>query len=142
MTFDVTRPSRAQGEREQSPLPAEVLLVEDDELVRFALRRLLVGSRRACLATASVEEAQRVLAVHPPSLVLTDYNLRGHWTGIDLLGWMRRQPRLSNIPAVLMTGDDPELVRDRLVGAGLANVGLIAKPFEARELIDSLERAR
>jgi hypothetical protein len=41
-----------------------------------------------------------------------------------------------------MTGDDVELVRERLAAAGLGNVEVIAKPFEPRELIDSLDRAR
>ncbi len=140
MTIDVMRPSRV--ERAENPRLSEVLLVEDDELVRFALRRVLVASHRACLATASVEEAQRVLAVHLPSLVLTDYNLTGHWTGIDLLLWMRRQVRLRDIPAILMTGDDLRVIRERLSAAGLEEVEVIAKPFEPRELIDSLDRAR
>jgi CheY-like chemotaxis protein len=140
MTFDVMKPSRvARAEATHQP---EVLLVEDDELVRFALRRVLVASHRSCLSTASVEEAQQLLAVHLPSMVLTDYNLTGHWTGIDLLLWMRRHARLRNIPALLMTGDDVELVRERLAAAGLGNVEVIAKPFEPRELIDSLDRAR
>ena len=121
--------------------PADVLLVEDDELVRYAVRRLLVADRRPCAAIASVEEAQQLLAVHEPSLVLTDYNLAGRWTGIDLLAWMRRSPRLRAIPAVLMTGDDPEEVRDRLEVAGLADVAVIAKPFEPGDLIDVVRRA-
>jgi two-component system response regulator HydG len=121
--------------------PSDVLLVEDDELVRYAVRRLLVGSHRPCVATSSVEEAQQVLAAHAPSLVLTDYNLTGHWSGVDLLAWMRRSARLRNIPAVLMTGDDPQEVRERLAAAGLADVEVIAKPFEPAELFEKLSRA-
>ena len=121
---------------------SDVLLVEDDELVRYALRRLLLGARRPCLAAASVGEAQQLLAGHEPSLVLTDYNLGGRWTGIDLLVWMRRSARLRSIPTVLMTGDDPVEIRARLVAAGLGDVELIAKPFEAPELIELLARLR
>ncbi|HVV50512.1 MAG TPA: response regulator [Polyangia bacterium] len=121
--------------------PSDVLLVEDDDLVRYAVRRLLVAAHRSCAAAASVEEAQQLLAVHAPSLVLTDYNLAGRWTGIDLLAWMRRSPRLRGIPAVLMTGDDPESVRDALAAAGLADVEVVAKPFEPPELIAAVSRA-
>jgi CheY-like chemotaxis protein len=140
MAFDVMRPSRA--ERAGNPRLSEVLLVEDDELVRFALRRVLVASHRSCLSTGSVEEAQQILAVHRPAVLLTDYNLAGRWTGIDLLLWMRRHARLRTVPAVLMTGDDLETVRGRLVAAGLGDVEAIAKPFEPRELIGTLDRAR
>ncbi|HEY6474991.1 MAG TPA: response regulator [Polyangia bacterium] len=135
----MTNPS--QVEAAAGGRPSEVLLVEDDDLVRFALRRVLAAGHRACLSTASVEEAQQLLAVHLPSLVLTDYNLTGHWTGIDLLLWMRRHARLRDIPAVLMTGGDLELVRARLAAAGLADVEAIAKPFEPRDLIAALARA-
>jgi CheY-like chemotaxis protein len=120
---------------------SDVLLVEDDELVRYALRRLLVGCHRPCLATASVEEAQQLLAGHEPSLVLTDYNLGGRWTGIDLLIWMRRSARLRDIPTLLMTGDDPMEIRARLAAAGLEGVEVIAKPFEAAELIELIARS-
>jgi CheY-like chemotaxis protein len=121
--------------------PSDVLLVEDDDLVRYALRRLLVSNHRPCLATGSVEEAQQLLAAHEPSLVLTDYNLGGHWTGIDLLAWMRRSPRLQGIPMVLMTGDDPEEIRQRMAAEGLGGVALIAKPFEPAELMETISRA-
>jgi CheY-like chemotaxis protein len=121
--------------------PPDVLLVEDDDLVRYALRRLLTGCHRLCLATSSVEEAQQLLAGHQPSLVLTDYNLGGRWTGIDLLVWMRGSARLREVPTVLMTGEDPEEVRGRLAAAGLGNVEILAKPFEAPELIEMLARS-
>jgi CheY-like chemotaxis protein len=122
--------------------PSDVLLVEDDELVRYALRRLLAGCHRPCLATSSVEEAQQLLVGHQPSLVLTDYNLGGRWTGIDLLVWMRRSARLREIPMLLMTGDDPREIRARLATAGLGDVEVIAKPFEATELIEMLAQLR
>ena len=121
---------------------SDVLLVEDDELVRYALRRLLIACHRPCLATSSVEEAQQLLAGHEPSLVLTDYNLGGRWTGIDLLVWIRRTARLREIPMLLMTGDDPMEIRNRLAAAGIGDVEVIAKPFEAAELVAMLARLR
>ncbi len=133
--------ARAEPESSRGGRARDVLLVEDDELVRYALRRLLVGCHRPCFATSSVEEAQQLLAGHQPSLVLTDYNLGGRWTGIDLLVWMRRSPRLREIPTVLMTGDDPEEIRDRLAAVGLEGVAVIAKPFEAEELVGKLSAA-
>ena len=134
--------ARAEAESSRGGSARDVLLVEDDELVRYALRRLLVRCHRPCFATSSVEEAQQLLAGHQPSLVLTDYNLGGRWTGIDLLLWMRRSARLRKIPTVLMTGDDPEEIRGRLAAAGLGDVEVIAKPFEPGELIAKLDRAR
>lgn len=139
MTISLT--TRSESETFRGRQPPEVLLVEDDELVRYAVRRLLVARQHPCAAAASVEEAQQLLAVHAPSLVLTDYNLAGRWSGIDLLAWMRRIPRLREIPAVLMTGDAPEEIRERLAVAGLGHVEIVAKPFEPGDLFDALGRA-
>ena len=133
--------ARARAERSPAGSARDVLLVEDDELVRYALRRLLTGCQRPCLPTSSVEEAQQLLAGHQPSLVLTDYNLGGRWTGIDLLAWMRRSPRLQGIPTVLMTGDDPEEIGARLAAAGLEGIVVLAKPFEAEELMEKIRAA-
>ena len=139
MTISLT--TRSETGTLRGRQPSDVLLVEDDELVRYAVRRLLVAKHHPCAAAASVEEAQQVLAAHAPSLVLTDYNLAGRWSGIDLLAWMRHSPRLREIPAVLMTGDAPDEIRGRLAAAGLGHVELIAKPFEPGDLFDALRRA-
>jgi len=118
----------------------DLLLVEDDDLVRFALKRVLSSRERPCVATASVEDAQQLLALHQPAVVVTDHNLAGRRNGIDLLIWMRRSPRLRDVPALLMTGDDPQLIRSRLAAAGLSDIDVLAKPFDAEELLARLSR--
>jgi CheY-like chemotaxis protein len=139
MTLDVTKRSGI-GIAEPARR-SDVLLVEDDDLVRFALRRLLATNHRPSVAISSVEEAQQVLAIHRPAVVLTDYHLGGHWNGIDLILWMHRQPWLRGLPVVLMTGDDLQEVRGRLSAAGLDQVEVIAKPFEPADLVAALGRA-
>lgn len=120
--------------------PRHVLLVEDDDLVRHALKRLLVSDGRGCVAAASVEAAQQMLVVHEPALVLTDLNLGGRQNGIDLLVWMRSSARLRDVPVVLMTADDLVETRRRLDDAGLADVDTLSKPFERGALSDLLAR--
>jgi CheY-like chemotaxis protein len=117
-----------------------VLVVEDDDLVRHALKRLLGSDGRVCIAAPSVEDAQQLLAVHEPALVITDLNLGGRQSGIDLLIWMRRSPRLREVPVVLMTADDPDETRRRLDEAGLADVDALSKPLERRAVANLLAR--
>ncbi|HSY38806.1 MAG TPA: response regulator [Polyangia bacterium] len=107
----------------------DVLLVEDDDLVRYGLKRLLTSSGRVCVAVASAEEAQQLLALHAPAFVITDFNLSGRWSGIDLLLWMWRSPRLHAVPMVLMTGADPAKAQLLLEAVGLGHIGVLAKPF-------------
>jgi CheY-like chemotaxis protein len=118
----------------------DVLLVEDDDLVRYGLKRLLTSGGRVCVAVASAEEAQQLLAVHEPALVITDFNLSGRWNGIDLLLWIWRSPRLHDVPMLLMTGDHPAETRFLLDAVGLAHVDVLCKPFEAGELKEALSR--
>jgi CheY-like chemotaxis protein len=120
----------------------DVLVVDDDDFVRHALKRLLVTDGRECVAAASVEGAQQLLALHAPALVITDLNLGGRLNGIDLIVWMRRSPRLAGVPALLMTADDPDETRARLDDAGLGDVELLVKPFERGALTRLLGRVR
>jgi CheY-like chemotaxis protein len=116
----------------------DVLLVESDDLIRHALRWLLSSDRRECVAVASAEEAQQLLAAHEPALVVTDLNLAGRWSGIDLLAWMWRSSRLRDVPMLLMTGDNPDGARLRLSAAGLDHVEILPKPFERVQLKERL----
>jgi two-component system sensor histidine kinase and response regulator WspE len=114
-------------------------VVEDDDFVRHALKRLLNSDGRACIAAATVEAAQQFLTLqeHEPAFVITDLNLGGRLDGIDLITWMRRSPRLATVPVLLMTGDDRDEVRRRLDAAGLGDVDILSKPFE-RDAFEAL----
>lgn len=117
----------------------DVLLVEDDDLVRYGLQRLLASDGRVCVAVAAAEAAQQLLALAAPAFVITDFNLSGRWSGIDLLLWMWRSPRLHAIPVVLMTGADPAKAQLLLEAVGLGHIGVLAKPFEGSELWRALD---
>jgi CheY-like chemotaxis protein len=146
MAASVSKPTTAPAKITCSPGVSsrhrDVLVVDDDDFVRHALKRLLVTDGRQCVAAGSVEGAQQLLALHAPALVITDLNLGGRLNGIDLIVWMRRSPRLAGVPALLMTGDDPDETRVRLDAAGLPDVEILAKPFERGALTRLLERAR
>lgn len=118
----------------------EVLLIEDDDLVRYGVKRLLAADGRVCVAVASVQEAQQLLALHEPALVISDFNLAGRYNGIDLLRWMWASPRLHDVPTLLMTGDNPIEARFLLDAVGLEHVEILCKPFEASELREMLGR--
>lgn len=115
-----------------------MLLVESDDLIRHALRWLLTSDQRECVAVASAEEAQQLLTGHEPALVVTDLNLAGPWSGIDLLAWMWRSSRLRGVPVLLMTGADPAGARSLLGAAGLDHVEILPKPFERVQLKERL----
>ncbi len=84
-----------------------MVLVEDDAIVRLALKAMLETWRFAVLAVESGEEAVewlRTSAATPPAFVLADYRLRDNHLGTDAVraieSWAGQR-----IPAVILTGE-------------------------------------
>jgi CheY-like chemotaxis protein len=94
--------------------PYEILLVEDDENDRILIRHAFEsGARQVRLSMVTTgPEAQAYLAgkddfanrdQYPfPSMVLLDLRLPVH-SGLEVLGWIRAQPSLRQIPVIVLT---------------------------------------
>lgn len=81
-------------------MSAQVLVVDDDAAVCWALERALTRAGYRVSVCAGVAEALRRIAQAPPALVLTDQRMPGG-SGLDLLATLRQ--RLPHLPVVLMT---------------------------------------
>lgn len=108
-----------------------LLLVEDDPLVRDALRREVIDWGAVPLIAGSVEETLALLAEsEPPELAIVDRDLGGKVDGPGLLDLLRERLQ-SAIPAVIVTGaTDPDAL------TALRNSGYpwITKPIDAEVL--------
>ena len=108
-----------------------LLLVEDDPLVRDALRREVIDWGAVPLIAGSVEETLALLAEsEPPELAIVDRDLGGKVDGPGLLDLLRKRLQ-SAIPAVIVTGaTDPDAL------TALRNSGYpwITKPIDAEVL--------
>lgn len=101
------------------------LLVEDADDLREALRAMLVDLGYSVIEAASVDEAIALTADLPDiALILSDINLKGEATGLDLLHRMQE----NGPPVVLMTSLPPA---DPLHQAALAHGPVLRKPFTA-----------
>ncbi|SFT54733.1 Signal transduction histidine kinase [Sedimentitalea nanhaiensis] len=104
------------------------LLVEDSEGLRATFRDMLIGLGHAVIEATSVDEAAALAAEVPDiSLILSDINLQGAATGLDLLDRMDG----TGLPCVLMTSlptDDP------LHRTALMRAPVLRKPFTATDL--------
>jgi len=113
-----------------------VLLVDDDEAVRTALSLLLTREGWDVTACINVDEADRVFALSPCDVVLSDLVMPGKG-GMELLASLRlHDPRLA---FVVMSG---YLTDDRfkeLLQAGASDC--LAKPMETDDLVRALTRA-
>lgn len=113
-----------------APKPAQILVVEDEQIVALELRDRLVRMGHAVPAmVATAEEAvERAGRLHP-DLVLMDIKLQGDMDGIEAAERIRRK---LDIPIVYITAfaDDQTVKRAKATEPD----GYLIKPFQEREL--------
>jgi DNA-binding response OmpR family regulator/nitrogen-specific signal transduction histidine kinase len=132
---------QAQSARSQTASPSgqTVLVVEDDPLVRVALRRLLTKASYSVVTAADGNEGLHQAALHEGELdlVVSDVVMPG-MDGVTFVRRLREQ--YPGLPALLMTGytDDPAAYSD-LEGD---SVPVLEKPFSAHELLDAVASAQ
>jgi CheY-like chemotaxis protein len=120
-----------------APVPLEVLLVEDDELVQLSLREALETLGHRVRAAGSGEQALQMVAEGlRPDVVLLDLNMPG-------LGGARTLPRLRDllprVPVVVITGRPDQTVLDLV--REQPGLTLMPKPFTREELRRQLAEA-
>ncbi len=108
----------------------KVLLVDDDETVRAAMADLLASWGCWCELAASAEEAVALLGHFEPDVMLSDYRLRSHRTGLEAVAAVRQKLGWE-LPAAIITGDTaPERLRE---AAGIS-LPLLHKPVPSDRL--------
>jgi DNA-binding NtrC family response regulator len=115
-----------------------VLVVEDELLIRWAIRETLTDAGHSVVEAENAESAVRALAnsVEPIDVVVLDYRLPDS-TDLALLAAIRRlSPRTA---VVLMTAYGTADVAKRALDLGAHQI--MNKPFDLRDLEPSLLRA-
>jgi len=113
--------------------PLRLAIVDDDEAVRTALRRLLRAMGHEVRVFASAEEYED--QAPDADCLIVDLRLPG-LNGFELRERIRL--RGSQIPIVFITGDGGPSPSDAAVHAGTPTV---AKPFSDGDLIAAIARA-
>ncbi len=107
-----------------------VLLIDDDDAVCAAMCDLLASWGCWCEAVTSEAEALHVLSHFDPTVVLADYRLRGHRTGLQAVAAVRAHMGYE-VPAAIITGDT---VTERLREANDCGLPLLHKPVPSYRL--------
>lgn len=107
---------------------AKVLVVEDDDRIRAALRLALGDEGYAVQDVADGEAAIDQLVENPPDLVLVDLMLPGI-SGLDLCHHVRRS---SDIPIIIVSARDDS--HDVVAGLEAGADDYVTKPFVFKEL--------
>jgi signal transduction histidine kinase len=109
-----------------------IAVIEDEGTVREGLATLLEQWRCRPVAAASTQETIDVLALQGlvPDIILADYRLRDHQTGITAIETLRARFG-AEIPALLVSGDTTE---ELFRAARERSLIFIAKPISSARL--------
>jgi hemerythrin-like metal-binding protein len=113
-----------------------ILVVDDNHNFCQVLHTILEGVGVSDIAVVNdVATAEAALAARGFDAVITDWHVAQD-NGIDLVRWIRMQPKLSRLPVVMLSGH--ETSRDVALAAGADH--FMEKPISARGLLICLGR--
>ncbi|MEI9937473.1 MAG: response regulator [Pseudomonadota bacterium] len=120
-----------------TPAPCQVLVVDDEQLVRAHLRRALELRGYHVDEAASGEAGLARFAASAPDVIVLDF-MMGDMTGIDVIRRIRRTG--SRVPIVLSSGYlDASSERDLDPASFQA---FLRKPYRTEDLMLAIEQAR
>jgi CheY-like chemotaxis protein len=110
------------------------LIIDDNRRTADALQQMLeVLDVQARVAYGS-SPALAILQTLTPRLILLDINMPGV-DGLEILSFLRREPRLAPVPVIVITSDDQPETRERVMKGGAT--AMLIKPAT----LDTLEGA-
>jgi len=113
-------------------MSATILVVEDEPGIQEVLKFNLSHYGHQVTLVGDAETALQQLRTVLPDLILLDWMLPG-MSGIELAKRLRADPRLKEIPIIMLTARSEE--RDAVLGLETGADDYITKPFSPRELM-------
>ena len=115
---------------------SKILIVEDDKNV---LKALVIRLHARGYEVVTAQDAVMALAAvrdERPDLVLLDISLPAG-NGFEVASRIRDEPAVANTPLIFITASRRPGLRERAEGLGAA--AFFEKPYEAQQLLDSVE---
>ena len=113
-----------------------IAVVDDEEAVRIALRRLLRSASLSVETFSSGAEFLESLKEHQPDCIVLDWHM-------PQVGGSLVQARLAEagirLPTVVITGHDTDETRERALSGGAA--AYLRKPVDDQALLDAITHA-
>jgi DNA-binding response OmpR family regulator len=117
---------------------SNILVVDDQPLVRQSLRRNMHTHGHLVLEAANVEQALTMLRDMPVDAVVLDIRLNGDQSGLEVLQFIRAQPQMANLPVLILTAFAPTTTQQGLINECGAMV--FYKPVGYRAVLHHLTR--
>ncbi len=114
-----------------------ILLADDSLTIQKVVELTFAETAHRVVAVGGGRELLARLAEVKPDVILCDV-VMPDMTGYEVCQSLKSDPARLHIPVVLLTGTFEPFDRDRALASGCD--AIITKPFEARELIDTVEQ--
>lgn len=114
---------------------AVVLVVDDEVAILKATQAYLSTLNCEVLLAEGYAEAITLAEQFRPDLLITDFRLRDHESGLDVIKGVRKL--YAELPAIVMTGDTAP---DRLQEAQRAEATLLHKPISTPQLAAAMRK--
>jgi len=128
------QPEKAPREREDSRLFA--LVVDDSITVRRVTQRLLERNGMRVMTAKDGLDAIAALQDHVPDVILLDIEMP-RMDGYEVASHVRNDPRLKDVPIVMITSRVGEKHRARAIELGVNDY--LGKPYQEAQLLQALE---
>ena len=116
---------------------AKILLVEDNEMNRDVLSRLLMRRGYEMILAVDGESAVQVALAQLPDLILMDISLP-HLDGYEATQQIRAAGTCAAIPIIALTAHAMATDRDRALAAGCSDYE--TKPVEFPRLLEKIQK--
>lgn len=110
------------------------LVIDDNRSTADALCQMLSVLGLEAHPAYGSRPALTILGTQTPHLILLDINMPGV-DGLEILAYLKREPRLATVPVVVVTSDDQPETRRQVMAGGASD--MLLKPVA----LDALENA-
>jgi chemosensory pili system protein ChpA (sensor histidine kinase/response regulator) len=121
--------------REREDRRVFALVVDDSITVRRVTQRLLERNGMRVLTARDGVEAVELLAEHVPDVILLDIEMP-RMDGYEVAAHVRADPRLREVPIIMITSRVGEKHRARAIELGVDDY--LGKPYQESQLIDAI----
>jgi PleD family two-component response regulator len=115
----------------------DALIIDDNRSTADALHQMLTVLEVPARVAYGASPAMSLLGGFTPRLILLDVNMPGV-DGLEILAYLRREPRLVPVPVIVITSDDQPETRARVIKGGAQ--AMIIKPATLESLEANLKR--
>jgi CheY-like chemotaxis protein len=114
-----------------------ILLVDDSRVTRELMKVYLIAKDVTLLEAADGQEALDKVRAEVPDLVIADMRMP-RLDGSGLCEAMAKDPRIAQVPVVILTSSGDAETRRRAHAAGAREV--LKKPIQPNELLEAVKR--